>query len=288
VKSVSDVVQATDPLVEHGEGPIWDGRAGCLHWVDMLAGDVMSWEPPDGPIKRRHVATVAAAIRPRRAGGLVVATEHGFALLGADSDGVLPLVDAFDDPSLRMNDGGCDPQGRFYCGSMAYDFAPGRASLYQLDTDHVVHVALRGVTISNGLVWSLDGSTVYYIDTPTQRVDAFDFDATAGTFSERRTVVEIPTSDGEPDGMTIDVDGYLWVAMFGGAAVRRYSPQGRLDGVVDLPVSQVSSCAFGGANLDELYITTSREGQGEREPQAGALFMSRAGVRGVPVREYAG
>jgi sugar lactone lactonase YvrE len=259
-----------------------------LFWVDMLAGDVMSWEPPDGPTERRHVATVAAAIRPRRAGGLVVATERGFSLVGGDSDGVKPLVDAFDDPSLRMNDGGCDPHGRFYCGSMAYDSAPGRASLYRLDTDHSVHVVLRGVTVSNGLVWSLDGSTVYYIDTPTQRVDAFDFEATEGTFSNRRTVVEIPRKDGEPDGMTIDADGCLWVALWGGAAVHRYSPQGRLDAVVDVPVSQVSSCAFGGANLDELYITTSREGRGEREPQAGALFMSRPGVRGVPVREYRG
>jgi sugar lactone lactonase YvrE len=285
---VSDAVQATDPLVEHGEGPIWDGGPGRLFWVDMLAGDVMSWEPPDGPIERRHVATVAAAIRPRQAGGLVVATQRGFALLGGGSDGVIPLADAFDDPSLRMNDGGCDPQGRFYCGSMAYDSAPGRASLYRLDTDHSVHVVLRGVTISNGLVWSLDGSTVYYIDTPTQRVDVFDFDATESTFSNRRTVVEIPKDDGEPDGMTIDADGCLWVALWGGAAVHRYSPQGRLDAVVDVPVSQVSSCAFGGPNLDELYITTSREGRGEREPQAGALFMSRPGVRGVPVREYVG
>src|SRR5262245_21166243 len=288
MRSVSDAVQVTDPLVEHGEGPIWDGRAECLLWWDRLAGDVRAWEPPDGSIERRHVGNVAATIRPRRAGGFVVATERGFALLGGGSDGVKPLVDAFDDPSLRMNDGGCDPQGRFYCGSMGYDFAPGRASLYKLDTDHSVDVVLRGVTISNGLVWSLDGSTVYYIDTRTQRVDAFDFEATEGTFSKRRTVVEIPTSDGEPDGMTIDVDGYLWVAMFGGAAVHRYSPQGRLDAVLDLPVSQVSSCAFGGPNLDELYITTSREGRGEREPQAGALFMSRPGVRGVPVREYVG
>jgi sugar lactone lactonase YvrE len=179
----------------------------------------MSWQPPDGTIVRRHVANVAAAIWPRRAGGLVVATERGFALLKADFDGVTPLVDAFDDPSVRMNAGGCDPQGRFYCGSMAYDFAPRRASLYQLDADHGVRVILRGVTISNGLVWSLEGSTVYYIDTPTQRVDAFDFDAAEGTLSNRRTVVEIPKSDGEPDGMTIDTEGSLWVAMWGGAAV---------------------------------------------------------------------
>ena len=285
---MTDVVPATDPLVEHGEGPVWEVRAGLLHWVDMLAGDVMSWQPPDGQIERQHVANVAAAIRPRRDGGLVVATQRGFALLETGSNRVIPLATAFEDPSLRMNDGGCDPQGRFYCGSMAYDSTPGRGSLYRLDLDHAVQVILRGATVSNGLVWSLDGSTVYYIDTPTQHVDAFDFDATEGRFSNRRTVVEIARSEGEPDGMTIDADGCLWVAMWGGGAVHRYTPQGRLDAVVDLPVSQVSACTFGGPNLDELYITTSRLGLGDREPQAGALFVSRPGVGGVPAHEYAG
>jgi len=279
----------TDVCTYHGEGPVWDARAGLLHWVDLLAGVVLSMSPEDGALSRLRVGTVAGAVRPRRRGGLVIAVERGFALLDPGATKPRTLQEVWCDPSVRMNDGGCDPQGRFYCGSMAYDSAAGRGALHRLDPDGSVHTVLAGVTISNGLVWSRDGTTVYYVDSPTQRVDAFDFDPETGTFSARRTVVEIPPERGLPDGMTIDADGGLWVALWGGGAVHRYTTDGRLDEVVDVPVPQVSACTFGGAALDDLYITTSRLDVPDGEqPQAGALFRVRPGVAGLPAAVFAG
>jgi sugar lactone lactonase YvrE len=186
-----------------------------------------------------------------------------------------------------MNDGGCDPQGRFYCGSMAYDTSPGAGSLWRLDPDRSVHKVLDGLTIANGLVWSLDGQTAYHVDTPTGRIDRHEFDAEAGTLHGRTTVVEI--SGGEPDGMTIDAEGGLWVALWRGSAVHRYDATGELTEVVEVDALQVTSCAFGGASLDQLIITTSRYGLSAGEdPLAGSVFVAEPGVCGVPPLEYAG
>ena len=267
--------QVTDAVAVHGEGPVWDGRRCRLVWVDMLRGDLLSL---GDDLERRHVGSVAAAVAPRRAGGYVVATERGFALLD-DED----LPELWDDPTVRMNDGACDPDGRFWCGSMAYDAAPGRGALYRLDADRTVHRVLADVTISNGLGWSPDGATAYYVDSPTQRVDAFAYD---GGLRDRRSVAEIAPESGTPDGLTVDAEGGVWVALWQGSAVHRYTPEGRLDAVIELPVSQPTSCAFGGAALDVLYITTSA--QDRAEPGAGALFAVRPGVRGLPTLEYAG
>lgn len=282
------IEQVTEPLAEHGEGPVWDAANSVLYWVDMLAGDILSL-PLGGVVARAHVGRVAAVVRPRREGGLVVALENGFAVIDSGQREPRTVAEAFHDPAIRMNDGGCDPQGRFYCGSMAYDHTPGRGTVYRLDPDGSVHVVLEGVTISNGLAWSLDGGTVYYVDSPTRRIDAFDFDAAPGVFVNRRPFVQVEDTDGIPDGMAIDAEGCLWVALFGGSAVRRYTPDGKLDAVIELPVSQVTACAFGGPGLDELYITTSRQGLAVGvQPEAGALFRARPGVRGVPTLGYAG
>ncbi|MFF0450014.1 SMP-30/gluconolactonase/LRE family protein [Streptomyces sp. NPDC004609] len=179
---------------------------------------------------------------------------------------------------MRFNDGGCDPDGRFYCGTMAYDVAPGRGSLLRLDTDGSVTRVLTGVTISNGLAWSPD--------TATGRVDAFDYDTERG-LTARRTAVRIPDAAGLPDGLAVDAEGHLWVALWGGSAVHRYTPQGRLDAVVELPATQVTACAFGGPDLDRLYITTSRMGlDPAAEPLAGALFRADVGVPGLPAGAY--
>jgi sugar lactone lactonase YvrE len=276
--------QLTEPVAYHGEGPVWSARWGGLRWVDMLAGDILALAS-DGAIDRRHVAGVAAAVRPRAEGGAVIGVERGFAL--EDPDGTVRHLDeVWSDDSVRMNEGGCDPDGRFYCGSMAHDQAPGAASLYRLDPDLSVHVVLERVTVSNGLEWSPDGSRAYYNDTATLQVAVFDYNNKSGLTSRR---VFADTAPARPDGLTVDSEGGVWVALSNAGAVRRYSPEGAPDEVVEVAARKVTACTFGGPVLDELFITTSRQGlEPGEDPLAGSLFRVVPGVTGVPVREFAG
>jgi sugar lactone lactonase YvrE len=277
----------TSPCTFHGEGPFWDAANDRLLLVDLLAGTVVEVDA-DGDTKRHELGGVAAAIRARQGGGYLLAAENRFVLLRPDLTKQQQFPPVFTDPLIRMNDGGCDPQGRFYCGTMAYDETPGAGTLYRLDSDGSVHVTLRDVTISNGLQWNRAGDTVCYADTPTGRVDRFDFDAASGAFTNRRTFSEI-SGDGHPDGMAIDEEDGIWVALWGGSAVHRYDAAGRLDLVVELPVSKVTACAFGGPELRSLFITTSRQGlDSDDQPEAGAVFRYEAGVRGAPQHAYAG
>jgi sugar lactone lactonase YvrE len=177
------VEQVTDVVTHHGEGPVWSPRWGGLRWVDMLAGDVLSLAS-DGSIERRHVGEVAAALRPRRGGGAVVGIERGFALEDPDGN-VRTLDEVWSDPSVRMNEGGCDPDGRFYCGSMAYDQREGAASLYRLDPDGTVHVVLDSLTVSNGLEWNPDGTLAYHNDTATHTIAVYAYDREAGLTDRR-------------------------------------------------------------------------------------------------------
>jgi sugar lactone lactonase YvrE len=162
--------------------------------------------------------------------------------------------------------------------------SPGAGRLYRLEPDRTVSVVLDSVTCSNGLAWSPDRQTAYYVDSPTQRIDAFDPDLTG-----RRPFVTVPAEDGLPDGLTVDAEGGVWVAFYGGSAVRRYAPDGSVSEVLELPVTQVTACTFGGPALDELYITTSRENVADGEqPEAGSVFRARPGVTGLPVLPFAG
>jgi sugar lactone lactonase YvrE len=279
--------QLTDVCTYHGEGPMWDAAAGVLRWVDMLNGDILTLTPAGG-IGRLHVGTVAAAMRPRAAGGLVVAVEHGIVLIdGAGQIG--PEQVAFTDPAVRMNEGGVDRQGRFFCGSMSYDKTSPRGAFYRYDPSGAISHVFGDVTISNGVAWSADGEQMFYIDSPTHRVDVFDYDAAAGIPSARRPVVYVDPDQGVPDGMALDTEGGMWVAVHGGHAVHRYTPEGKLDAVIELPPGQVTACAFGGDDLDELYITTSGENLPPgADPQAGAVFHVTPGVRGLPLGTFAG
>jgi sugar lactone lactonase YvrE len=279
------VEQVTGPVVYHGEGPVWYTGWGGLRFVDMLAGDVMS-VMPDGSVERRHVGSVAAAVRPRRGGGAVIGVERGFAL--EHPNGTLTtLPELWSDPGVRMNEGGCDPDGRFYCGSMAYDQSVGAGSLYRLNPDGSIEVVLDHVTVSNGLEWSPDGSQAYYNDTATFTVWVFDYDTAAG-LTNRRTFAELPDG-GRPDGLTVDVDGGVWTAVSNGGAVYRYSADGVLEEKLAVPVVKVTACTFGGEHLDQLFITTSQENIDTREdPLAGSLFRADVGVKGLPVRLFAG
>lgn len=280
------VEQVTGPVAHHGEGPVWSPSWGGLRWVDMLAGDVLSLDDGGG-VQRRNVGSpVAAALRPRRGGGAVIGVERGFAL--EDPDGSIEILpEVWSDPVVRMNEGGCDPDGRFYCGSMAYDEAKGAASLYRLDPDLSVTVILEHVTVSNGLEWSPDGSLAYYNDTHTHAIAVFSYDREQG-LANRRCFVEL-AGGRLPDGLTVDSEGGVWTALYDGGAVERYSPDGRLDEIVELPARKVTACTFGGEDLDVLFITTSREGlQPGEEPEAGSLFAAQPGVRGLPVRDFGG
>jgi sugar lactone lactonase YvrE len=213
--------------------------------------------------------------------------ERGFAL--EDAEGMLThLGELWSDVNVRMNEGGSDPDGRFYCGSMAYDQRTGAGALYRLDPEGSVQVVLEKVTISNGLEWSPDGSLAYYNDTPTQRTDVFDYDGGSG-LTGRRPFAEIPVEAGGPDGLTVDEEGGVWVALYGGGAVRRYTSDAVLDEVIEVPAKQVTACTFGGPDLNQLFITTSREGlEPGEDPLAGSLFRATVHVAGLPVREFDG
>ena len=276
--------QVTDPVAYHGEGPVWSPRWGGLRWVDMLAGDILALTASG--VIRRHVGRIAAALRPRQPGGAVIGVERGFAL--EDADGTLTYLDPlWDTDQIRMNEGACDPDGRFYCGSMGYRHERGAGALWRLDPDRSVHLVLDRVTVSNGLDWSPDGARAYYNDTETHRVDVFDYDLAAG-LTGRRLFAEVPAEAGRPDGLTVDADGGVWIAVNRGGAVRRYTAAGVLDEVVEVPARKVTACTFGGPGLDELFITTSREGlEPGQDPLAGSLFRVVPGVRGQPTREFA-
>ena len=222
------------------------------------------------------------------AGGLVVASETGVILLD-EGDEPDVLCEIVDEPGVRMNDGGCDPQGRFWCGTMAYDARPGGGSLYRVEPDGSFATALAGVTISNGLGWSADGASAFYVDSPAGGIDSFAFDGARGELGERRRFAEIESHLGLPDGIAVDAEGGVWVALWDGGEVRRYAADGSLDAVVPLPCGRVTACAFGGDDLAELFITTSRLELAEGvDPQGGSLFHCEPGVRGQPVLEFAG
>ncbi|HUG86112.1 MAG TPA: SMP-30/gluconolactonase/LRE family protein [Euzebya sp.] len=280
---MTSVTPLTPAVAHHGEGPIWDHDGQALLWVDMLAGDVLRRDA-QGQITRHHIAPAVAALRPRRDGGWVVATGHGFTLLDDALEEEGARVTVLMPVDVRMNDGGCDPLGRFFCGTMATE---ATAHLYRLDPDMTVHTVLSGVTISNGLGWSPDGAHAYYIDSQTQRIDTFDV-TSEGALVDRRPLVAIPASVGTPDGLTVAADGGLWVALWGGGAVHHYNAAGTLQDIIEVPVRQVTACTFGGPDLQTLHITTSRKDLEDPEPLAGAVFTCRPGATGLPAATFNG
>jgi sugar lactone lactonase YvrE len=282
-----------------------------LDWTDIPAGCLHRFDPKTGGDEVFSVGSPLGCFAVRDSGGYVLAIESGFAFFDPAA-GVCKLVAPIGTESglpVRMNDGKCDPQGRFWAGTLATSLATGHGALYRLDADLTVTRVLDGLTIPNGLEWSEDGRTLYFIDSldrPTRGVDAFDFDPSTGAVSERRRLVEVvndaagSTAVAVPDGMTADASGSLWVAVSGAGVVRRYSPSGQLTGVVEMPVAYPTSVAFGGEDLRDLYITTAtlaavvpaefRSNMGDAVSQAdeGALFRCRPGVPGRPARTFAG
>jgi sugar lactone lactonase YvrE len=273
-----------------GEGPLWDARSGALLWVDIMAGLVHRFDPAAGTDVTLAVGQPVGAVVPRAAGGYALAVRDGFAVIDADGS-PMRIVARVDGgrPELRMNDGACDSRGRFWAGTMHLHEAPGAGALYRLAPDGHVETMLRDVTVSNGIAWSPDDTVMYYADTATQGVDAFDYDAESGAISNRRRLATIEDGAGSPDGLVVDEEGCIWVALWDGWAVRRYSPDGALQRVVNVPAARVTKPAFGGPALDELYITSAAPDAADAEqPHAGGIFRVRPGVRGLPANAYAG
>jgi len=277
-----------------GEGAIWDTDRGVLYWVDILGCKVHIYDPANGRDRAINVGQYVGTVVPRQSGGLVLGLHHGFASLDLETEQVEIVADPERDlPGNRFNDGKCDPAGRFWAGTLALAGTPKVASLYRLDADLSVHKMLGEVSCSNGIVWTRNNQTLYYIDTFLRRVDAFDYDLETGAIRGRRTAFEVPSEMGFPDGSTLDSEGMLWVALWQGGAVSCWNPEtGELLQTVAVPAPNATSCAFGGPDLDRLYITTARNGMGEDDlleyPLAGGLFCAEVGVTGVPAFAFAG
>ena len=268
-----------------GESPVWDERDGSVVFVDIEGKSVHRFRPGRGEHSSFLCEVPVGAVGLRRDGGLVLALVDHFALCEADGSSMRAFGSLVTDVGrVRFNDGEVDPWGRFVAGTMDWQQAEPLGSLYRLSDDGEVCKVIEGVTISNGLAWAADRRKLFYVDTPTRRIDVFDVDPETGVLSGRRTHLEIDRACGDPDGLALDIEGCIWLACYKGSQVRRYTPDGRLDRVVRLPVTHVTSVAFGGARLDELYITTAAgshaDGAGRVEHHGGDLFVAEPGVQG--------
>lgn len=280
-----------DVKAKLGEGPSWDAEAGRLFWVDIEGFHLHAYDPQTGQDTVYDMGQHIGAVAPYEKDRVVVALREGLQVYNL----ITGELDLIHDPEKgrednRFNDGKCDPAGRFWAGTMSLEGKDKQGALYCLE-DGKVSTIFTEVTISNGLGWSPDHKTMYYIDTPTRRVDQFDYDKKTGTLSNRRTAVDFPSDVGFPDGMTVDAEGMIWIAHWGGSQVSRWNPNtGKLLSRIEIPAEQVTCCCFGGKDLDELFITTARNGlskeQLEKTPHAGGLFRIKPGVKGMPTYRY--
>lgn len=274
-----------------GEGPTWDGGRQALVWVDILNSRVHTHDPSTGVRTVMDTGQHVGAAKPREGGGLVVNLRDGVGLYGAD--GAFSWLHREAVPGRRGNDAAVAPDGALWAGTMAYDERSGGGDLKRLTGAGAAATVLPEVTVSNGIGWSPDGRFMYYNDTPTRRIDVFDVpspeDGDGAAVSGRRPLAEIEEGAGFPDGLTVDVDGCVWVALWDGAALRRYTPDGRLDLTVPVPVPRPTACAFGGAELRDLYVTTASVGTDvSAHPLAGSVLVLPDAGQGLPQPAFAG
>ena len=276
-----------DVHAEHGEGALWDWRRGLLVSVDLNVGRLLLSDPRDGTTRAIDVGRALGAAALRGEHELVLAVRDGFMSIDLGTEEIAPLVPVeADEPGKRMNDAACDPRGRLFAGTMTDDGSQPVGVLYRLDADLSVHPILEGLRISNGIGWSPPGDAMYHIDSMARGVDAYDYDRETGTPSNRRRPAGRDPEWGLPDGLAVDAEGGIWVAFWDGAAVRRFDPAGALTAVVDLPAARATRPAFGGENLDRLYVTTAM--LDDESDAGGAIFVVEPGVRGVPAPIFAG
>jgi sugar lactone lactonase YvrE len=278
-----------------GEGAVWDDQKALLYWVDIEGHDVHIYDPKTKRDRKCPLGEQVGTVVPWRDDKVAVALRRDFAELDIETGMIRRLGQPEGEhPNTRFNDGKADPAGRFWCGTMGSDSKGPVGKLYSLEKDGSIISHVDKIGCSNGLVWSLDSKIFYYIDTPTREVSAFDYDLSAGIIKNRRAAIQVPESEGWPDGMTIDAEGKLWICHWDGWRVNRWDPlSGKLLQTIKLPAARVTSCAFGGANLDVLYVTTARVGLKDEvlksQPHAGGLFkIENLGVRGLPAFRYSG
>jgi sugar lactone lactonase YvrE len=286
---VEIAVSAVDIL---GEVPLWCGRTQRLWWIDVRRPSLQSYDPA---VRRHEVfiipAPVVGSYALRRSGGMMLALNDGFYAFVPGQE-LTPLLLYRDLPQNRYNDGKCDRRGRFWVGTMNNTPGNPEGSLYRIDPDFSVHPQFGGIYCPNSLAFSPDDRLFYFADTKAKLIWVFDFDVDAGEISGRRLLCDLTDHPGSPDGSTVDAEGFLWNAAVGGWRLVRYAPDGRIDRVVELPVSQPTSCAFGGPDLSILFVTTAAQNipaqHRSREPHAGALLMVDVGVKGCREPLFAG
>lgn len=277
-----------------GEGAIWDDRSQRLFWIDIYGELVHIYDPATGRNTSYSVGQPVGTIVLDASDGVVLAVRDGFARFDLATETLSMIHDPESHlPNNRFNDGKCDPAGRFWAGTISMLGAANVAALYRLDTDLSVTKMFAPITVGNGIAWSHDHKTMYYIDTPTREIAAFDYDVATGAISNRRVAVAVAHEYGYPDGMTIDANGNLWVAMWEGRAVQCWNPaNGELLHTIHVPVDRVTSCAFGGPDLQTLYITTANSGDRSYDTPAselaGDLFSIRLDINGVPAFRFEG
>lgn len=277
-----------------GEGPLWSVREQALYWVDILNHRLHRHAPEEQAQRTWQFDHEVSAIAERaEVPGLIITRRHGFATFHPASEALMPLLDVEADiPGNRFNDGKCDPEGRFWAGTMDFDGKQPTGSLYRFSPDLICRRIDTGYNVTNGPAWSSDYRTMYHNDSVNGRVYAFDFDPATGDAANKRLFLQFGPDEGSPDGMCTDAEGGLWIAHWGASCVTRHDPQGKVLRRVDLPCSQVTSCAFGGPDLSTLFITTAAVGlspqQLEREPLAGGLFALKLDIAGVPANLFRG
>lgn len=278
-----------------GEGPVWDSDKSRILWVDILEGEIHHFYPESRLHHVYKTGQKTGAIALKKSSGIIAALENGFYEIDIDNQLQNLIYNPEEHlPDNRFNDGKCDPAGRFWAGTMAMNDVPGAGKLYVLEKDLSVATKIEHVGCSNGLAWSLDQKTFYYIDTLTQNVVAYDFDISIGHIANPKIVVQIPKNEGYPDGMTIDSEGMLWIAVWNGWKVVRFNPlTGQKISEISLPAAQITSCTFGGKDLTDLYITSAKTGltpeQLKEQPYAGSLFVIKnTGCQGLKTHKFLG
>jgi sugar lactone lactonase YvrE len=276
-----------------GEIPVWCPQEKAVYWIDAFKPAIHRLIPATGQLESWTPPQKLGSFALRRCGGFLLATRVGLAIFDPETQAfeVVATPEA-DRPNNLLNDGRCDRRGRFWVGSMDKMLEKVSGRLYRLDPDHSCHVMDEDIFLFNGLCWSPDDRIMYFADSHRHAIFAYDFDLDAGTIRNRRLFASTKERPGVPDGATVDSDGFMWSAQFDSGTIVRYAPDGRVDRVVELPVSRATACVFGGDGLDVLYVTTATfrlpEEKRRREPHAGGLLALDVGVRGVPESDFAG